>query len=83
MFHHIVAEGIRHALPPFDMEEFHLPEYEMNYEDYSEMSVIAARQKGERGQSERRLVFHSLDGVSFPTRISIGGRSTREDRSTS
>jgi hypothetical protein len=65
LFHHIVAEGIRHALPPFDMEEFRLPEYEMDYEDYSEMSVIGARQKGERGQSERRLVFHSFSGEAL------------------
>jgi hypothetical protein len=65
LFRHIVADGIRHALPPFDMEEFHLPEYEMDYEDYSGMSVIAVRQKGETGQNERRLVFHSFSGEAL------------------
>lgn len=60
LYRHVVIEGIRAALPEREMEDFRVPQYEMDYEDYRDLSfieVVPVTQK----TSEQRLVFHSFE----------------------
>lgn len=66
LFRHIVIEGIRSALPEREMEDFRTPQYEIDYEDYRDLSfieaVLVAPQK-----TDQRLVFHSFEIPESPS----------------
>ncbi len=60
LYRHIVEEAIRNALPESEMEDFRLPVYEMDYDNYWEMSYIEVIPKEGEITQGQNLVFHSF-----------------------
>jgi hypothetical protein len=66
LYRNIVIEGIRSALPEREMEDFRAPQYEMDYEDYRDLSFIEAMLVAPQ-KTGQRLVFHSFEIPNSPS----------------
>lgn len=61
LFHQLVEETIRHALPTEEKENFSLPTYEMDCANYHGRSFICVTPRHEGLPAGETLVFHSFD----------------------